>query len=193
MTSFPIGENIHRNGILDFTLAPARISPALAREAREIGEALAEGLDLVGLFAVELFIDGDDRLYVNEYAPRPHNSGHYTWEACAPSQFEMQLRAVCDLPLPEPRLLSPACMANLLGSHIGTGEKIPGSERIFETPGIGLHLYGKRAARPGRKMGHLTVVADTVDEAFHSASRARGLLVSAHEAAQPASGSGRDS
>jgi 5-(carboxyamino)imidazole ribonucleotide synthase len=193
IASFPIGENIHRNGILDFTLAPARIPPALARQAREIGQALAEGLDLVGLIAVELFIDGDDRLYVNEYAPRPHNSGHYTWEACAPSQFEMQLRAVCDLPLPEPRLLSPACMANLLGSHIGTGEKLPGSDRLFAVPGLALHLYGKRSARPGRKMGHLTVLADTVEDAFSEAARARDLLVECYAAAQPGNQARRDS
>jgi 5-(carboxyamino)imidazole ribonucleotide synthase len=193
MSVFPIGENVHRNGILDFTLAPARISPALAHEARQIGEALAEGLDLVGLLAVELFIDGDDRLYVNEYAPRPHNSGHYTWEACAPSQFEMQLRAVCDLPLPEPKLLSPACMANLLGSHIGTGEKLPGSDRALAVPGLALHLYGKRSARPGRKMGHLTVLADSVEVAFGEAARARDLLGECHLAAQPLPPEDRDS
>ena len=193
LTSFPIGENVHRNGILDFTLAPARISPALAHEARQIGEALAEGLDLVGLLAVELFIDGDDRLYVNEIAPRPHNSGHYTWEACAPSQFELQLRAVCDLPLPEPKLLSPACMANLLGSHIGTGEKLPGSERALAVPGLALHLYGKRSARPGRKMGHVTVLAESVEVAFGEAARARDLLAECHLAAQPLPATDRDS
>jgi 5-(carboxyamino)imidazole ribonucleotide synthase len=182
---FPISENVHRNGILDFTLAPARISPALEREARQIGEALVEGLDVVGLLAVELFVDGQDRLYVNEYAPRPHNSGHYSWEACTHSQFEMQLRAVCDLPLPEPRLLSPACMANLLGSHIGIGEKLPGSEQALAIPGLSLHLYGKRSARPGRKMGHLTMLAATVEEAFTEVARARDILSDSYLAAQP--------
>lgn len=178
---FPVSENIHRDGILDLTVAPARISPALARQAQEIGEAMVEGLDLVGILAVELFIDHEDRLYVNEIAPRPHNSGHYTIEACAPSQFEMQLRAVCNLPLPEPRLLSPACMANLLGEHCGTGTGLQGSEAAFATPGFGLHLYGKEAARPGRKMGHLTVVAPTVEEALIGATRARNQLVKSYQ------------
>ena len=191
--SYPVAENVHRNGILDFTLAPARISPQLAGEARAIGEALVEGLDVVGLLAVELFIDGDDRLYVNEIAPRPHNSGHYTWEACAPSQFETQLRAVCDLPMPEPMLLSPACMANLLGSHVGTGTRLPGSEAVFSKRGFGLHLYGKHSARPGRKMGHLTVLAPTVEQAFTEASAAREQLVASYAAAQPVSAGNRDS
>ncbi len=180
IVSFPVGENIHRDGILDLTLAPARISPALARQAQEIGEVMVEGLDLIGILAVELFIDDEDRLYVNEIAPRPHNSGHYTIEACVPSQFELQLRAVCDLPMPEPRLLSPACMANLLGQHCGTGTGIAGSEAAFATSGFALHLYGKEAARPGRKMGHLTVVAPTVDEALRGATTARDELVASY-------------
>src|SRR5690606_20357995 len=97
IASFPVVENRHRNGILDLTLAPADLSPAVVREARAVGEALAEGLEVVGLLAVELFVTGDDRVLVNEIAPRPHNSGHYTWEACSVSQFEQQLRAVCGL------------------------------------------------------------------------------------------------
>lgn len=193
IASFPVGENVHRNGILDFTLAPARIPPGVAREALRIGEALVEGLDVVGLLAVELFIDEDDRLYVNEIAPRPHNSGHYTWEACGPSQFEMQLRAICDLPLPRPQLLSPACMANLLGSHIGTGLHLGGSEQAFATPGLALHLYGKESARPGRKMGHLTVLAPTVDQAFAGAATARELLCAGYAATQPAAEDDRNS
>lgn len=180
IASFPVAENIHHEGILDFTLAPARVGPEVAARALEIGEALVEGLDVVGLLAVELFVDGEDQLYVNEIAPRPHNSGHYTIEACVPSQFEMQLRAVCDLPLPEPRLVSPACMANLLGRHAGTGTGIPGSDRVFETPGLGLHLYGKGEARPDRKMGHLTVVADDVEQAYRRADAARELLMAAY-------------
>lgn len=179
IASFPVGENIHHGGILDFTLAPARVGPEVAARALEIGEALVEGLDVVGLLAVELFVDGDDRLYVNEIAPRPHNSGHYTIEACVPSQFEMQLRAVCGLPLPAPRLTSPACMANLLGRHAGTGTGLAGSAAVFETPGLALHLYGKGEARPGRKMGHLTVVADDVEQAYHRARAAREVLVAA--------------
>lgn len=193
IATFPISENVHRNGILDFTLAPARVPAEIAREARSIGEALVEGLDVVGLLAVELFLDAEDRLYVNELAPRPHNSGHYTWEACSPSQFELQLRAVCDLPLPQPVLLSPACMANLLGAHIGTGTRLPGSERAFATPAFSLHLYGKHSARPGRKMGHLTVLAPSVEQAFTAAAAGRDQLVSSYADTQPVQEGRRDS
>jgi 5-(carboxyamino)imidazole ribonucleotide synthase len=175
--SFPVVENIHRNGILDFTIAPARIDPAIQEEARRMGEALVEGLDVVGILAVELFIDHDDRVYVNEIAPRPHNSGHYTWEACATSQFEQQLRAVCDLPLGSPILLRPAAMANLMGEEIGTGEGLPSLAPTLETPMLSLHLYGKREARTGRKMGHLTALADTPDEALARVRLARNILI----------------
>ena len=175
--SFPVVENIHRNGILDFTIAPARIDPAIQEEARRMGEALIEGLDVVGILAAELFIDHDDQVYVNEIAPRPHNSGHYTWEACAVSQFEQQLRAVCDLPLGSPLLLRPAAMANLMGEEIGTGEGLPSLARTLETPMLSLHLYGKREARTGRKMGHLTALADSPDEALARVRLARNILI----------------
>jgi len=178
MASFPIAENIHRGGILDVSLVPARLPPSLLEKARQVGETMAEGLDAVGLLAVELFITDDDRVLVNEIAPRPHNSGHYTWEACAVSQFEQQLRAVCGLPLGSPELLRPAAMVNLLGEEIGTGEHRPGTAEALRIPNVSLHLYGKLEARPGRKMGHITVMGDTVDEAFHSASAAKQLLVS---------------
>jgi 5-(carboxyamino)imidazole ribonucleotide synthase len=178
IASFPVVENIHRNGILDFTLAPAELSDDIRKQAIRIGEALAEGLDLVGLLAVELFIDSDGRLYVNEIAPRPHNSGHYTWEACSVSQFEQQLRAVCGLPLADPILLRSAAMANLLGEHVGTGTDISAIAEALRTPMLSLHLYGKRAARPGRKMGHLTVMADQPGDAYALASRARALIQS---------------
>jgi 5-(carboxyamino)imidazole ribonucleotide synthase len=175
--SFPVVENIHRKGILDFTIAPARIDPAIQEEARRMGEAFVEGLDVVGILAVELFIGEDDRIYVNEIAPRPHNSGHYTWEACAISQFEQQLRAVCDLPLGLPTLLRPAAMANLMGEDIGTGEGLPSLVDALAEPMVSLHLYGKREGRPGRKMGHLTCLADTADAALACARRARERLI----------------
>jgi 5-(carboxyamino)imidazole ribonucleotide synthase len=175
--SFPVVENIHRNGILDFTIAPARVDPAIQEEARRMGEAFVEGLDVVGILAVELFVGEDDRIYVNEIAPRPHNSGHYTWEACAISQFEQQLRAVCDLPLGLPTLLRPAAMANLMGEDIDTGEGLPSVVDALAEPMVSLHLYGKREGRPGRKMGHLTCLADTADEALARARRARERLV----------------
>jgi 5-(carboxyamino)imidazole ribonucleotide synthase len=183
IATFPVGENIHRDGILDFTIAPARLPEAALREARQIGEALIEGLDVVGLLAVELFVDADDRLYMNELAPRPHNSAHYTWEACSISQFEQQLRAVCGLPLETPTLLRPAAMANLLGQDIGTGAALSGAVEALAIPATTLHLYGKRASRPGRKMGHLTVLADTPDQAHALAARARQALVDSYLAA----------
>ena len=182
IATFPVGENVHRRGILDFTIAPARLPAETLREAREIGEALMEGLDVVGLLAVELFVDEQDRLYVNEIAPRPHNSGHHTWQACSVSQFEQQLRAVCGLPLEQPVLLRPAAMANLLGEDIGVGTGLAGTVEALAVPGTTLHLYGKRAARPGRKMGHLTVLADTPDEAHALARRAKQALVDSYVA-----------
>jgi 5-(carboxyamino)imidazole ribonucleotide synthase len=178
IATFPIAENIHRNGILDVSLAPARLTESVLKRAREAGETLCEGLDVVGLLAVELFVTDDDRVLVNEIAPRPHNSGHYTWEACAVSQFEQQLRAICGLPLGNTDLLRPAAMINLLGEDVGTGENLPGTIAALDLPGLSLHLYGKRESRTGRKMGHLTVLGASADAAFELATRARELLTS---------------
>jgi 5-(carboxyamino)imidazole ribonucleotide synthase len=162
---FPVAENEHRRGILHLTVVPARVPDEVAEEARRVATALAEGLGVVGLLAVEMFVDADGRILMNEIAPRPHNSGHHTWEACAVSQFEQQLRAVCGLPLGDPALLRPAAMVNLMGEDAGTGLRRPGVAQALAVPGTALHLYGKQEARPGRKMGHLTVLADTADEA----------------------------
>jgi 5-(carboxyamino)imidazole ribonucleotide synthase len=176
MAAFPISENLHRNGILDVTVVPARLPERVLREARRIGETLTEGLDVVGLLAVELFVTADDRLLVNEIAPRPHNSGHYSWEACSVSQFEQQLRAVCGLPLQVPTLLRPAAMANLLGEHLGTGDTQPGFAAALGVVDVAIHFYGKSQARPDRKMGHLTGLGDSVDEALDRVLEARGRL-----------------
>ncbi|HEV2131239.1 MAG TPA: 5-(carboxyamino)imidazole ribonucleotide synthase [Longimicrobiaceae bacterium] len=176
IATYPIGENIHREGILDASRVPAPVSPALAAEARGMGEALAEGLGVVGLLAVEIFVGQDDRLYFNEIAPRPHNSGHYTWEACAVSQFEQHLRAVCALPLGTPEQLRPAGMVNLLGDEIGNGEGLPALPEALAHGAVSLHLYGKREARPRRKMGHLTALAVDSGEALALARRAREIL-----------------
>lgn len=157
---FPIGENVHRNGILHTTTVPAGLSPQLAARAVEAAATLAEALDLVGVMAVEFFVRGEQVL-VNEIAPRPHNSGHYTIEACQTSQFEQHIRAVCGLPLGDPRLLSPAAMVNLLGEEWDTPTGEPNIEAALSVPGSHLHLYGKGEARPGRKMGHITVLAET--------------------------------
>lgn len=177
IASYPVGENVHREGILESTCVPAAIGDELGREARAMGEALAEELGVVGLLAVEIFVGEDDRLRVNEIAPRPHNSGHYTWEACAVSQFEQHLRAVCGLPLGSTELLRPAAMINLLGHEIGTGEGLAGVADALRLPGVALHLYGKREARPRRKMGHLTVLADTPEEALERAHAAKRHLL----------------
>jgi 5-(carboxyamino)imidazole ribonucleotide synthase len=182
MASYPVVENIHHQGILDFTIAPARIEEPLKRRAREVAEAMVEGLDVIGPMAVELFIDSHDRVLVNEVAPRPHNSGHFTWEACAVSQFEQQLRAVCGLPLGDPAILRPAAMANLLGQHIGTGEGLASILEVLRLPGVACHLYGKSEGRPGRKMGHLTCLHPDVNEALARVTSARDLFSSGHSA-----------
>jgi 5-(carboxyamino)imidazole ribonucleotide synthase len=177
MVSFPVGENIHHAGILEATLVPARVPEALAREAQRMAEAFAERLDVVGLLAVEMFVAPDQRLLVNEIAPRPHNSGHYTWEACTVSQFEQHLRAVCGLPLGSPELLRPAAMINLLGHEIGTGIGLDTVPEALAMSAIALHLYGKSEARPGRKMGHLTGLASTAEEALENARAAKQALM----------------
>jgi 5-(carboxyamino)imidazole ribonucleotide synthase len=169
---FPVAENEHRRGILHLSVVPARVDAAIAARAERVARALAEGLGVVGLLAVEMFVGGDGRILMNEIAPRPHNSGHYTLEACGVSQFEQQLRAVCGLPLGDATLLRPAAMVNLMGEDAGTGLGRPGIARALAVPGTALHLYGKAEARPGRKMGHLTVLADTADQAAHGALEA---------------------
>ena len=155
---YPPVENVHRDGILFSTLAPAAIDAALARRAREIATAAAEALDYVGVLGVEMFVSGDDDLLINEIAPRPHNSGHYTLDACATTQFEQQVRLLCGLPPGDTALLSPVAMVNLLGDLWLNGD--PDWAAVLPDPRACLHLYGKREARPGRKMGHLNVLGD---------------------------------
>jgi len=161
---YPLAENVHRHGVLHTTRAPARVDLAVAREAQEIASGIATALGHVGVMAVEMFLLEDDSLLVNEIAPRVHNSGHYTFGACATSQFEQHLRAVCGLPLGDPAQMRPAAMLNLLGDSWARGE--PDWSAVFATPGAALHLYGKADARPGRKMGHVTVTAESADEAL---------------------------
>lgn len=177
MAAFPPGENQHRNGILETTVVPARIPPALAARAQEIAAATAESLDYVGVMGVELFLADGGQLYVNEIAPRPHNSGHYTIDACAVDQFEQQVRALCEAPLGSPALLSPVAMVNLLGDLWAGGT--PNWERALAFPGVRLHLYGKAHARPGRKMGHINCLAATAEQALETAIAARDALMSA--------------
>ena len=174
MKSFPIGENVHRNHILDVTIVPAAIPESVAKEAFHIACAIAEKLDLIGLLAVEMFQEKGDKLLVNEIAPRPHNSGHWSLEGCFTSQFEQQVRAVCGLALGSTELLRPSAMANLLGDIWQFGE--PDWLAALAFPNVHLHLYGKHEARPRRKMGHLTALALSVEEAAKLVRRARESL-----------------
>ena len=167
-------ENTHQNHILDLSIAPARVSPGVAREAVRLTRKIMEELDFVGVLCVEFFLTSDDRLLVNEIAPRPHNSGHFTFDACITSQFEQQVRAVCGLPLGSTTQLRPAAMVNLLGDLWTKGE--PDWSGALAIPEVKLHLYGKTDPRPRRKMGHITVLGETVDEAIDKAIAARDLL-----------------
>jgi 5-(carboxyamino)imidazole ribonucleotide synthase len=167
-------ENTHRNHILDVSVAPARIAPAKAAEAVEIARGIVEKLDLVGVLCVEFFLGRDGNLLVNELAPRPHNSGHFSFDACLTSQFEQQVRAICGLPLGSTELLRPAAMANLLGDLWNGGT--PNWEAACAFPDVKLHLYGKAEARPGRKMGHLTALATSAVSAHDRVLAARAAL-----------------
>ncbi|MEP7273323.1 MAG: 5-(carboxyamino)imidazole ribonucleotide synthase [Acidobacteriota bacterium] len=166
--------NHHVRHILDVSLAPADIPPRVCREAIEITRSVLEELDVVGVLCVEFFLDKSGRLMINELAPRPHNSGHLTIDACITSQFEQQLRAVCGLPLGATDLVHPAAMANLLGDLWSAGE--PDWNAALTSPEVKLHLYGKREAKPGRKMGHLTAMGTTAAEASGRVKSARAAL-----------------
>ena len=171
---FPVCENIHRNHILDVTVAPARIEPRVEQSAAELARSMAAKLNLVGLLAVEMFLTGDGDLLVNELAPRPHNSGHWTIEGCATSQFEQHVRAVCGMPLGSTEILRPAAMANLLGDVWQDGE--PDWAAAMQAEGVHLHLYGKHEPRRRRKMGHLTALAPSAEEAIARVTGARDAL-----------------
>ncbi|MBX5436387.1 MAG: 5-(carboxyamino)imidazole ribonucleotide synthase [Alicyclobacillaceae bacterium] len=160
--TFPVAENIHRDHILHLSVVPARIPQDIQRQAQAFAERIAVSLGGVGLLAVEMFLTADGRLFVNELAPRPHNSGHYTYDACATSQFEQHLRAVCNLPLGSVRLLTPVVMVNILGEHVAPVLRV-----LPQLPdNVKVHLYGKHEAKSKRKMGHLNVLADSVEEAL---------------------------
>lgn len=175
---FGVIENTHRHHILDVSLAPAALPEATARQALEIARGILEALDVVGVLCVEFFLTRAGALLVNELAPRPHNSGHLTFDACVTSQFEQQLRAVCGLPLGSTAQLRPAAMANLLGDLWQQGE--PDWAAALAFPAVKLHLYGKQSPRPGRKMGHLTALASAPDEAARLVRSARTALTHAH-------------
>lgn len=171
---FPVAENQHRNGILDICIVPARIDPALAQRAEQAALLIAGRMGYIGVLAVEFFVTKSGDLLVNEIAPRPHNSGHYTIDACATSQYEQQARALCGLALGDTQLLSPVVMVNLLGEAWASG--VPDWRQLFDNPRAKLHLYGKHEARPGRKMGHFTVIGNAAESALAEAMQLRAAL-----------------
>jgi len=171
---FPPTLNVHENHILATSVAPAPLADSIIARAQHLGAHIAEKLDVVGLLAVEFFLTKRGDLLVNELAPRPHNSGHYSFDACVTSQFEQQLRAVCGLPLGETRLLSPVIMRNLLGDVWGNGT--PDWPALLALPGLRLHLYGKSEPRVGRKMGHYCVLSPTMEQAWEIDAQAQRIL-----------------
>ena len=179
---FPPAMNYHEQRILAWSVTPAPIPERVAKEASEIANEIAIKMQVEGLLAVEMFVTKDDKLLVNELAPRPHNSFHGTERACATSQFEQLVRAVCDLPLGSVELIRPAAIANLLGGLWANGEK-PDFVSALAVPGSRLHLYEKHSARPGRKMGHLSAIGATVDEALERVKKSYGCLDKGNKAA----------
>jgi 5-(carboxyamino)imidazole ribonucleotide synthase len=174
LTTFPVAENQHEAGILDISIVPARIAPALAEDARAMALRLAEAMDYIGVLAVEFFVLKDDELVINEMAPRPHNSGHYTLDATLTSQFEQQVRTLCGLPPGDTRLLSPVVMVNLLGDI--WRDDGPAWDLLLSEPNVILHLYGKASARIGRKMGHYNVLAESTESALEQALALKNAL-----------------
>jgi len=172
---YPVSENRYRKGILDLSLAPADISTATAESAIELACDLADELEYCGVLAMEFFLSGDGELLVNTITPRPHNSGHYTVDACVTSQFEQQVRMMCGLPPGDTQLLSSVVMTNLLGDLWSGGD--PDWEPVFQEPQAKLHLYGKLEARPGRKMGHINCLAEDTGSALEIADSIRGRLM----------------
>ena len=170
-------ENQHEHHILDMSIAPARVAPAIAAQALALWKAVAEGLDYVGTMAVEMFVTADGKVLVNEIAPRPHNSGHHTIDACLTSQFGQQLRAVCGLPLGDATQHTPAVMVNLLGDVWPAETVHPDWSPVLSHPRAKLHLYGKQLAKLRRKMGHFTVLGDTIEEAVQQAQAIKAELM----------------
>jgi 5-(carboxyamino)imidazole ribonucleotide synthase len=173
---YPVVENVHEAGILRTSRVPAAIDPEISRQAAALAGSVVEALDGVGVFCVELFLMKDGRLFVNEVAPRPHNSGHYTLDACTVSQFEQQVRAVCGLPLGEATLANPAVMVNLIGEDFTKATTDAEIQKFLRLAGAKLHVYGKKSVRAGRKMGHVTFLAGSTDAAWASANTLKQML-----------------
>ena len=176
---YPVADNIHEAGILRTTSVPAGIDGDTAAQAQQTAASAIRALQGVGVFCVELFLMPDSTLLINEIAPRPHNSGHYTLDACTVSQFEQQVRALCGLPLGEVQLLSPAVMINLIGDDLPRALSEEALTALLQAPGAKLHIYGKTSVRPGRKMGHVTFLGEKPDEAQKAATNFQRSLRSA--------------
>jgi 5-(carboxyamino)imidazole ribonucleotide synthase len=172
---FPVAQNEHVNGILDVTMAPADIDESLQKKAQQAAQTIARGLNYCGVLAVEFFISNTGQLLVNEVAPRPHNSGHFTLDACYCSQFEQQVRMVCGLAAGNGELHTPVAMLNVLG-NVWPPQGVPNWNEVIEIDRAKLHLYGKKSARIGRKMGHINFLADSVENAVENLTRARNIL-----------------
>jgi 5-(carboxyamino)imidazole ribonucleotide synthase len=179
MITYPLVENEHEHGILRTTLVPAMVPSEVVERAEALARVVIERMDGVGLFCLELFLLQDAGVLINEVAPRPHNSGHYTLDACRPSQFDQQVRAVCGLPPEQVRLLSPAVMVNLIGKDIETVKQDVECRRLLEMPGVFFHDYGKRELRPRRKMGHVTFLAQDRGQAWERAEQLHRRLLHA--------------
>ncbi|HZP36136.1 MAG TPA: 5-(carboxyamino)imidazole ribonucleotide synthase [Methylomirabilota bacterium] len=186
---YSIAENVHRRHVLRMSRVPARISPQMSAEAEGLGAHIASALGHVGMLAIELFVTQQGGLLVNEIAPRTHNSGHYSFGACATSQFEQHIRAVCGLPLGDPSLLRPAVMLNLLGDLWAKGS--PDWTPVLSQPAAHLHLYGKERASPGRKMGHILVLGDDVEQAGALAETIEAALERSVSTCEVRHGAGR--
>ena len=175
MSVFPVAENVHKNSILDETTVPAKISDATAQEAMEVAKACLHAFKACGMLCMELFVTREGHILVNELAPRPHNSGHYTIEGCYTSQFEQHVRAILGMPLGNPALIRPTAMKNLIGDHAAQAELL-GLEEAYRFPNAKIHIYGKEVVKPGRKMGHITATGETLEEALAEARGAHDAL-----------------
>lgn len=175
-TVFPVGENDHRDNILYETRVPAAISAQLEAAADELAEKVLEIFSGVGMFCIEMFVTDNDELYINEIAPRPHNSGHYTIEGCVTSQFAQHIRAITGLPQGDTSLLRPSVMRNILGSGKEGKAAVHGIESALAVKGVNVHIYNKKISRPGRKMGHITATAESLESAAEKAAEAAEFI-----------------
>jgi 5-(carboxyamino)imidazole ribonucleotide synthase len=175
--TFPIAENIHKNNVLDTTLVPANISPKIYKDAEIIAKNVVACLNDIGIFGIEMFVSNKDDIFINEIAPRPHNSGHYSIEGCSISQFEQHIRTILNLPLIKPELLRPTVMKNILGPPNFSGNyRIRGMSKLLSIPSTKIHLYGKSLTSPGRKLGHITCTGTTLDEVIKRSSYAKNSI-----------------